>query len=87
MNNQTQESIKKQFQLHDTDTGSVKLQIAMLTHRIKELAEHLKVNKKDYSSGRGLIRLVNQRRGFLQYFEKKNPGQYSELIKALGIRK
>ncbi len=87
MNKQTQESIRDQFKVHESDTGSTQVQIAMLTHRIKELAEHLKDNKKDYSTERGLIGLVNRRRGFLRYLGRKNPAQYTQLIKALGIRK
>lgn len=87
MNKETQQAIQNKFKLHEGDTGSTQVQIAMLTHRIKELAEHLQQNKKDFSSERGLMRLVNQRRGFLQYLERKNPAQYAEIIKALGLRK
>jgi len=87
MNKETQASIKEQYKLHDTDTGSTQVQIVALTDRIKELAGHLKVNKKDFSSERGLMRLVNQRRGFLRYLERKNPAQYAQIIKALGLRK
>ena len=87
MDKQTKETTSNQFQLHDTDTGSTQVQIVMLTQRIKKLAQHLKENKKDYSTERGLIGLVNQRRRFLRYLEKGNPAKYTEIIKALGLRK
>lgn len=70
-----------------TDTGSPEVQIAILTQRIKELTEHLKVNKKDHHSRRGLLKMVGQRRGLLEYLKKKDIETYRSLIERLGIRK
>ncbi len=69
------------------DTGSPEVQIAILTERIAELTEHLKVNKKDHHSRRGLLKMVGQRRGLLAYLKKTNIDGYRELIARLGIRK
>lgn len=69
------------------DTGSPEVQIALLTERIKELTEHLKVNKKDHHSRRGLLKMVGQRRGLLAYLKKKDIESYRNLIERLGIRK
>lgn len=69
------------------DTGSPEVQIAILTERIKELTEHLKVNKKDYHSTRGLLKMVGKRRGLLDYLKRKDLEGYRALIAKLGIRK
>lgn len=69
------------------DTGSPEVQIALLTERIKELTEHLKVNKKDHHSRRGLLKMVGQRRGLLAYLKKKDIEAYRALIERLGLRK
>lgn len=69
------------------DTGSPEVQIALLTERIKELTEHLKVNKKDHHSRRGLLKMVGQRRGLLAYLKKKDIEAYRNLIERLGLRK
>ncbi len=69
------------------DTGSPEVQIALLTERIKELTEHLKVNQKDHHSRRGLLKMVGQRRGLLGYLKKNDIEGYRELIARLGIRK
>lgn len=69
------------------DTGSPEVQIALLTARIKDLTEHLKVNKKDFHSRRGLLKMVGQRRGLLEYFKKKDIEGYRTLIGRLGLRK
>ncbi len=69
------------------DTGSTEVQIAILTERIRELTEHLKVNKKDHHSRRGLLKMVGQRRGMLDYLMKKDIEGYRSLIARLGIRK
>lgn len=79
--------IKKEYQLSDRDTGSVEVQVALLTSRIAELTEHLKVHKKDHSSRRGLITMVNKRRKLLSYLTKKDTARYQELIKRLGLRR
>ena len=69
------------------DTGSPEVQIAILTERIRELTEHLKVNKKDHHSRRGLLKMVGQRRGLLAYLKKSDLEGYRALIEKLGIRK
>lgn len=69
------------------DTGSPEVQIAILTERINELTEHIKQNPKDHHSRRGLLMMVGQRRGMLQYLQKKDLEGYRELIRKLGIRK
>ncbi len=79
--------LKNEYKLHDKDTGSVEVQVALLTARIKELTEHLKLHKKDHSSRRGLIMMVNKRRKLLTYLKKQDEGRYKELIGRLGLRK
>jgi small subunit ribosomal protein S15 len=79
--------IIKNFGRTEGDTGSPEVQIAILTARINELTEHIKQNPKDHHSRRGLLMMVGQRRGMLQYYQKKNLEGYRELIKKLGIRK
>ena len=79
--------IIKEYGRSEGDTGSPEVQVALLTERIRDLTEHLKVNKKDHHSRRGLLMMVGQRRSMLQYFQKKNLEGYRELIKKLGIRK
>ena len=69
------------------DTGSPEVQIAILTARINELTEHLKVNQKDHHSRRGLLKMVGQRRGLLEYLKKNDVEGYRDLIARLGIRK
>ena len=69
------------------DTGSPEVQVAVLTERIRELTEHLKVNKKDHHSRRGLLKMVGQRRGLLAYLKKKDIERYRSLIERLGLRK
>ena len=76
-----------QFKLHDTDTGSPEIQIALLTQRINHLNEHFKVHRKDHHSRRGLLKLVGQRRRLLNYLKNKDVNRYREVIKALGLRK
>ena len=73
--------------LHATDPGSPEVQIAILTARIQELTEHLKVHKKDNHSRRGLLKMVGQRRSMLAYLQKKDINRYRALIAKLGIRK
>ena len=72
---------------HPTDTGSPEVQIAILTARIQELTEHLKSNPKDHHSRRGLLQMVGQRRGLLDYLKKTDIERYRTLIDRLGIRK
>ena len=77
----------KQFQLHGKDTGSADVQVALLTHRIEHLTEHLKTNRKDHSSRRGLLKMVAQRRSLLDYLSRTKSDRYKELIDKLNLRK
>ena len=81
-----QEIINK-FKLHESDTGSPEVQIAILTERINYLTEHFKVHKKDHHSRRGLLKLVGQRRRLLDYVKKKDDARYRTIIEKLGIRR
>ena len=75
------------LQVSKKDTGSAAVQVGILTERIKELTEHLKVNKKDFAARRGLLQMVGQRRRLLKYIADKDSKKYLDLIKKLGIRK
>lgn len=79
-------AIIEEYKLHDKDTGSPEVQIAILTYRINALTEHLKVHKKDHHSRRGLFKMIGQRRGLLRYLEKTDIERYRSLIEKLGIR-
>ena len=79
--------IVSEHRLHDKDTGSPEVQIALLSARIKYLTEHFKVHKKDHHSRRGLLKLVGQRRRLLDYLKGKNVEKYRKVIERLGIRK
>ena len=81
------EAIIKEYERTPGDTGSPEVQIAILTARIQELTEHLKVNKKDHHSRRGMYMMIGQRRGLLDYLKKKDIERYRSLIERLGIRK
>ena len=76
-----------EFRLHETDTGSPEVQIALLSERIKYLTDHFKVHKKDHHSRRGLLKIVGQRRRLLDYVKKNDIDRYRTIIKRLGIRK
>ena len=80
-------AIIKEYAQHEGDTGSPEVQIALLTKRINDLTEHLKVHKKDHHSRRGLLMLVGQRRGLLNYLKSKDIEGYRVLINKLGIRR
>jgi small subunit ribosomal protein S15 len=75
------------FKLHESDTGSPEVQVALLTHRIEYLTEHLKVHKKDHHSRRGLLMLVGRRRRLLNYVKTKNIQRYRGIIETLGLRR
>ena len=79
--------IISKFARHEGDTGSSEVQIALLTARINHLNEHLKINKKDHHSRRGLLLMVGQRRGLLDYLKKTDIESYRSLLAALGLRK
>ena len=87
MDQSVKEEVKNEYKLHEKDTGSAEVQVALLSSRIKELTEHLKSHKKDHSSRRGLIMMVNKRRKLLNYVQKKDEARYKELISKLGLRK
>ncbi|NEQ45117.1 MAG: 30S ribosomal protein S15 [Leptolyngbya sp. SIOISBB] len=76
-----------EYQVHETDTGSAEVQVAMLTERINKLSQHLQGNKKDYSSRRGLLKMIGRRKRLLSYIAKKDVNQYRALIGRLGIRR
>ena len=80
-------AIIAQYGRTEGDTGSPEVQIAILTERIKELTEHLKSNKKDHHSRRGLLKMVGQRRGLLDYLKKKDIERYRSIVERLGLRK
>lgn len=77
----------KEFGRADGDTGSPEVQVSILTERIRNLTEHLKEHKKDFHSRRGLLIMVGQRRGLLDYLRRKNQVRYEALIKTLGLRR
>ncbi len=79
--------IIEEYGRNASDTGSPEVQVALLTERIKELTEHLKKNKKDYHSTRGLLMMVGKRRGLLDYLKRKDLEGYRTLISRLGLRK
>ncbi|HZK01586.1 MAG TPA: 30S ribosomal protein S15 [Anaerovoracaceae bacterium] len=79
--------IIKEYMIHDGDTGSPEVQIAILTYRINDLNEHLKIHKKDHHSRRGLLKMVGQRRNLLNYLKNKDVERYRTLIARLGLRK
>jgi small subunit ribosomal protein S15 len=79
--------IIKEFQKHEKDTGSTEVQISILTRRIQQLTEHLKINKHDESSRRGLLIMVGRRRRLMNYLRRKNYVKYLELSEKLGLRK
>jgi small subunit ribosomal protein S15 len=81
------QAIIKEYARKEGDTGSPEVQIAVLTARIQELTEHLKANPKDHHSRRGLLKMVGQRRGLLDYLKKTDIERYRTLIDKLGIRK
>ncbi|PNS01092.1 30S ribosomal protein S15 [Petrotoga miotherma DSM 10691] len=86
MDPEKKEELIEEFKVNDKDTGSVEVQIALLSARIKHLTEHLKQHPKDYHSRRGLMMMVGKRRKMLKYLRKNKPLVYQEIIKKLGIR-
>jgi small subunit ribosomal protein S15 len=80
-------AVVKDFKVHDTDTGSADVQIALLTHRINQLTEHLQQFKKDHGSRRGLLRMVTRRRKLLDYLNRTNTDRYKQVITKLKLRK
>lgn len=81
------QQIIEEYRTHEGDTGSPEVQVALLTNRINELTEHLRVNKKDHHSRRGMYKMIGRRRGLLNYLEKKDVERYRNLIERLGLRR
>ena len=79
--------IIQDYRVHETDTGSAEVQVALLTHRIQQLTEHFNTHKQDHHSRRGLLKLVGQRRRLLDYMKKQDYERYRKAIERLGIRK
>ena len=84
---QKKEEIIRDFETHEGDTGSPEVQIALLTKKINDLTEHLKIHRKDHASRRGLLKMVGTRSALLKYVSKKDAGRYREIISRLGLRK
>lgn len=87
LNKEEKNTLMARYHRHDNDTGSPEVQIAILTTRISQLTEHLKIHKKDESSRRGLLKLVGQRRRHLTYLSKKDSARYETLTAQLGLRR
>jgi len=83
----TKQQIISDYKTHENDTGSPEVQIAILTNRINNLTEHLKSNKKDHHSRRGLLKMVGHRRNLLNYLQKKDIERYRAIVEKLGLRK
>ena len=84
---ENKQKLIEKYRVHESDTGSPEVQIAILTERINYLTQHLKDHKKDHHSRRGLLMMVNRRRDLLNYLRKKDVNRYRELIGKLGLRK
>lgn len=84
---QAKSKVIEQFRMHERDTGSADVQVALLTERINHLTEHLQTNKKDFSSRRGLLMMVGQRRRLLDYLQTTDVGRYQAITKKLKLRK
>lgn len=87
MDTNDKKKIIDEYKVHDSDTGSPEVQIALLTERINYLTEHFKTHKKDYHSRRGLLKLVGSRRKLLEYLKKKDIERYRAIVKKLGLRR
>ncbi|HEY1687144.1 MAG TPA: 30S ribosomal protein S15 [Tepidisphaeraceae bacterium] len=85
--NEAKTKIVSEYKIHDKDTGSPEVQIAILTTRINELTEHLKTHKKDHSSRRGLLKMVGKRNSLLKYLTVQDRARYQRVISRLGLRK
>ncbi len=86
LDKEKKKEIIKKFKTHKNDTGSSEVQIAILTEEIKELTEHLKEHKKDFSSRRGLVKKLNQRRKLLRYLERDSFEAFEKIVKKLGLK-
>jgi small subunit ribosomal protein S15 len=86
VNEEKKEIVLKDYQIHEGDTGSAPYQVALLTQRIFHLTDHLIAHKKDFSSRRGLLKMVSQRRKLLDYIKKGSEEKYQQVIQGLGLR-
>lgn len=87
LSNEEKHEVVQKFRIHESDTGSPEVQIALLTTRINQLTEHFKIHHKDHHSRRGLLMMVGRRRRLLNYVKAKDVGRYRRIISELGIRK
>lgn len=87
MSKKGKEKVISEFRIHEKDTGSADVQIALLTERIKDIAKHLEVYKKDNHGRRGLLMIVGHRRKLLDYLKRKDTSQYKAIVKKLGLRR
>lgn len=87
MDRAVKKEIKDEYKQHEHDTGSVEVQVALLTERIKEITAHLQTHRKDHASRRGLLMIVNKRRKLLRYLQENDNERYKKLIQRLGLRK
>lgn len=87
LNSKEKEKVMKKYSIHDKDTGSSEVQVAVLTEQIKQLTDHLKIQPKDNHSRRGLLKMVSKRKSLLDYLKKKNEESYLSLTKKLGLKR
>ncbi len=87
LDHETKQKVISKYKTHESDTGSVEVQIALLTTRITQLSDHFKVHKKDHHSRLGLLKLVGQRKRLITYLKRISPNKYKEIVDSLGIRK
>ncbi|MHB8173000.1 MAG: 30S ribosomal protein S15 [Nitrospirota bacterium] len=87
MEKDTKQDLIGKYKIHETDTGSPEVQIALLSERIKYLTEHFKTHKKDFHSRRGLLKMVGRRRRLLDYLKNKSVDRYKKMVEELGLRK
>ncbi len=87
LTNEKKKEIVEKYQVHESDTGSPEVQIALLTERISYLTEHFREHKHDHHSRRGLMKMIGHRRSLLNYLRKKDVNRYRELIQSLGLRR
>ncbi len=87
MNAEAKNQIVTDYKIHDKDTGSPEVQIALLTRQITELTDHLRTHKKDHSSRRGLLKMVSRRNSLLKYLTREDRTRYQQIIQRLGLRK
>ena len=87
MDKENRKNTINNFKHHDTDTGSTEVQVTLLTERINQLTEHMRANRHDFHTQRGLLKLVGQRRSLLAYLSREDVTRYNNLIAKLGLRK